>query len=676
MGFINAQGTALYYEEKGNGPSILLIPPSGGTASTWGALADQLTDVGRVIAYDRRGYSRSGGEVVRSATTHTADVAAVVETLGASPAVVVGTSAGATIALDLAVRRPDLVRTVVAHESPWRALLHPDASGLSNLARMQWLAWQGRYDDAAAVLLRWVYAYRDGGSAWDAFPEEWRRTARENGRSVVADLRTTLGSYPRHADLATMTRPVVCTYGSRSGNYMHAITRSLAETIPTATLRRIDGAAHAAPFDTPGAFAQIIADAVHSSDPHSGSHRSASSAQLRPGRAQLSATGVFKEPAYRRRSRQALTVLRAVKADRLRAKSDPWRHAPAVDGVTLRDLVATVAEDARLVRIPVNRPPWTPTGLTVAAGQHVTWLAWGSLYLVRPLGIGVRPRLVLRGRIGDGPPHDSACDTVTFGADLTGEVRLGSATPGEVQPNGAVTTDRFPYWVMSGTLTAVVARWAADTDPQKALKSIAGRDTSGLAADEAERLADPPIPPTGWDSHPLIGSDRGFFTDNGGITAAGDRTVSIIRHPADMPLTPSLRLQWSWRVDELPSHLPEDTTLTHDYLSVALEFDDGQDLTWHWSAALPEGFSYRCPLPHWRRRETHIVVRTGTTDLGRSLDEERPVFADHQAAIGGPAPSRVVRAWLISCTFAQASRTAGEFHRIHLVDGSRTLCVL
>jgi pimeloyl-ACP methyl ester carboxylesterase len=201
--------------------------------------------------------------VARSAALHTADAAAVVEALGAGPAMVVGTSAGATIALDLALRRPDLVRAVVAHESPWRALLHPDASGMSTLMRMQWLAWRGHYGDAAEVLLRHVYAYRDGGSAWDGFPEEWRRTARENGPSVIADLHATLGSYPPRARLSTMSTPVVCTYGSRSRRYMRAITLSLAQAIPTATVRQIDGAAHAVPFDAPSLFAQIIADESH-----------------------------------------------------------------------------------------------------------------------------------------------------------------------------------------------------------------------------------------------------------------------------------------------------------------------------------------------------------------------------------------------------------------------------
>ena len=134
MGFIKARGSNFYYEEQGDGTPILLIPPAGSTASTWGTLVGDLAGVGRVIAYDRRGYTRSGGGTIRSASEHALDAASVLEAFEARPAVVVGTSAGATIALDLAVRRPDLVRAVVVHEAAWRALRHPDAGGLGALA--------------------------------------------------------------------------------------------------------------------------------------------------------------------------------------------------------------------------------------------------------------------------------------------------------------------------------------------------------------------------------------------------------------------------------------------------------------------------------------------------------------------------------------------------------------
>jgi pimeloyl-ACP methyl ester carboxylesterase len=270
MGFIQARGSNLYYEEKGDGPPILLIHPAGGTASTWGSMFGNLAGVGRVIAYDRRGYSRSGGGLVRSASEHAVDAAAVLRALEAGPAVAVGTSAGAAIALGLAVSRPDLVRAVVVHEAPWRALRHPSAASLRTLARVQWLGWRGRDAEAAEVLLRFVYAYRDGGSAWDAFPEEWRRTARENGRPVLADLRSTMGSYPRLKDLAKVTAPVMCTYGSRSASYMRSIMGSLAQAIPTATVREIDAAAHAVAYDAPGNFVQVIGEAVHASETRSG----------------------------------------------------------------------------------------------------------------------------------------------------------------------------------------------------------------------------------------------------------------------------------------------------------------------------------------------------------------------------------------------------------------------
>ena len=263
MSYVNVGGCSLYYEEVGHGVPILLIPPSGATASTWGAFIDELARIGRVIAYDRRGYARSGGEPVHSVSTHTRDAAALLEHLRASPALVVGTSAGATIAVDLAVRRPDLVQAVVAHEAAWRANRHlPNRSQLAALGKIAWWTLRGRHADAAEALLRGAYTYRDGGTAWDAFPEEWRRVGRENARAALADFRNSVGTYPSPADLATVAVPVVCTHGARSPDNMVRITGALAAALPTATTHRIEGAGHAAPFDATANFVQVIAGAI------------------------------------------------------------------------------------------------------------------------------------------------------------------------------------------------------------------------------------------------------------------------------------------------------------------------------------------------------------------------------------------------------------------------------
>ena len=74
----------------------------------------------------------------------------------------VGTSAGATIAIDLAVRRPDLVKAVIAHEAAWRASRHlPNTSQLAAVVKIGWLTLRRRYGDAAETLLRAAYTYRD-----------------------------------------------------------------------------------------------------------------------------------------------------------------------------------------------------------------------------------------------------------------------------------------------------------------------------------------------------------------------------------------------------------------------------------------------------------------------------------------------------------------------------------
>ena len=260
---VGSTGCDLSWEQVGDGVPILLIHPAGATASTWGPVTDELAQVGRVIAYDRRGYSRSGGAPVHSMSTHTADAAALLERLRTPAAVVVGTSAGAAIAVDLAVRRPDLLRAVVAHEFPWRFTHHlPPASQVAALGKIASLVLRGRHGDAVDVLLRAAYTYRDGGTAWDAFPEEWRHVAKDNAKAALADFRNSIRTYPSRAELATIRVPVVCSYGRRSPATMGRLVRSLAAAIPTARTHEVIGAGHAAPFDATSAFVQLVAGAI------------------------------------------------------------------------------------------------------------------------------------------------------------------------------------------------------------------------------------------------------------------------------------------------------------------------------------------------------------------------------------------------------------------------------
>jgi hypothetical protein len=368
-------------------------------------------------------------------------------------------------------------------------------------------------------------------------------------------------------------------------------------------------------------------------------------------------------------------MARAIRAGHRRARETP-STPPPVDGVALRNLLVEVAADAQLLRVTINRPRWTTTKIATTSGEQVTWLAWGRARLVKPLPISVEPHFALAGRVHGGQVHASEHDTYTYTADHDGNVELASLFPGELRPDGSIATDRVPYRAMRGGFTAIVVTWPPETDPRSALQHLAERDPTGLCAAEAARLANPPNAPAGWHHHPLLRPAATYTPSSDGVTIHAHDSVGIVQRPVDVPLTPTLRLRWSWRLDQLPSTLAEDTTLTHDYLSIAVAFDDGRDLTWHWSCALPEGLTYRCPFDHWRRRETHIVVRSGTEGLGRWTQHERPVLADHQAAIGGPPPTHITAVWLIACTFLQGRDGRGAIGPIELADGGETTLVL
>ena len=255
----------LYHEEVGDGVPILLIHPSGATASTWGSAVEELARFGRVITYDRRGYARSGGPPVRQLSRHTADAAGILETTTTEPAVVVGTSAGAMIAVDLAVRRPDLVRAVIEHEGPWRFVRHPPTGQqVAAFSAIASRVLRGHPADAAEALLRSAYRYRDGSSAWDDFPQAWRQAGRENAKPALWDFLITIGNRPSARELATVRVPVVCSYGGRSPSFILRCTRALAGAIPTAKVHRIDGAGHAVPFDATPRFVSLVAETVDS----------------------------------------------------------------------------------------------------------------------------------------------------------------------------------------------------------------------------------------------------------------------------------------------------------------------------------------------------------------------------------------------------------------------------
>lgn len=111
---------------------LLLIHGSGGDMETYRDIIDVLSKRYTVVTYDRRNCGRSTPKSpsrVVSISEHGDDANCLLEILGAENVNVFGSSAGATIGLDLVSRHPERVRALVAHEPPIVNLL-PDAPAL------------------------------------------------------------------------------------------------------------------------------------------------------------------------------------------------------------------------------------------------------------------------------------------------------------------------------------------------------------------------------------------------------------------------------------------------------------------------------------------------------------------------------------------------------------------
>lgn len=131
---LKVPGAKLYYEVRGSGPTLLIIPGGAEDAGVFADLAQWLADRYTVVAYDPRGNSRStfdGEPKELQLDVQGDDAARLIEALSNGPAYVFGTSGGAQIGLNLAARHSELVRALVAHEPPCNMMLDDPSEALA-----------------------------------------------------------------------------------------------------------------------------------------------------------------------------------------------------------------------------------------------------------------------------------------------------------------------------------------------------------------------------------------------------------------------------------------------------------------------------------------------------------------------------------------------------------------
>jgi pimeloyl-ACP methyl ester carboxylesterase len=253
---IGVDGVELAYEERGGGAPVLLVHGTGG--ALWDPLPELLAEQHRTIWYHRRSFGDSVHEPLSDLPRHTRDAAALIEGLGAAPAIVVGHSMGGVIAIDLAIRRPELVRALVLVEPPLHFTMHPSESMQRELGKAMELRASAGDEPAAEHFMRWATTTTDGWNGFELTTPEDRAHLLGNSSAIVHELEGGTGDHISEEELAGIACPLICLVGAITlPEYMEAA-RRIEAALPSLELVSVPGGSHVLHVTHP----QAVADAV------------------------------------------------------------------------------------------------------------------------------------------------------------------------------------------------------------------------------------------------------------------------------------------------------------------------------------------------------------------------------------------------------------------------------
>lgn len=241
---------SLFYELTGDaGPPMALVHGSWSDHHGFDRVVAGLAESFRVLAYDRRGHSRSERPITQGSVREDRDdLAALLDHLGMSPAHVVASSFGGVISLNLATIRPELFRSVVSHEPPLLDVVpfdHPLRTAADDaVARAARLAEQAEADPHEAAR-RFVEEVAFGPGSWDQLTRFLRETFVRNAPTFADERRDREAGRVDLERLRAFNRPILLSKGETSPPYLHAIVDVLVASLPEAEAKTYAGGGHA-----------------------------------------------------------------------------------------------------------------------------------------------------------------------------------------------------------------------------------------------------------------------------------------------------------------------------------------------------------------------------------------------------------------------------------------------
>jgi len=243
----------LHVVRAGQGPRCVLVHGSATEHATWTIqFASRLTAEVRLIAYDRRGAGRSplpDGVPWLTVEEHARDLAGLIDAEG-GPAVVVGSSFGGVVALELTRRWPALVRGAVLLEPPLPPSDDQPSSPPGFLEGLDATAAEHGAPAAAERFLRTVL----GDDAWGKLPRAFQERSKGFWPQIRGDCHALAAYQVRYAELAAIDVPMLLLGGERSAAYFRPTLEALARSLGRARLDVLKGAGHMMQAEAPRGF--------------------------------------------------------------------------------------------------------------------------------------------------------------------------------------------------------------------------------------------------------------------------------------------------------------------------------------------------------------------------------------------------------------------------------------
>jgi pimeloyl-ACP methyl ester carboxylesterase len=228
-------------------PAVLLIHSGGLTSRQWRGLAETLAPHYRVLAPDLLGYGDSGAWPVGHPFHFRQDVALLEALLAeeTAPVHLVGHSYGGLLSLQLALHRPDLVRSIAAYEPVAFSVLDADTRAALDAGKWEWNPGPGGVDED---WLRRFVEWWSGPGAWDRLGAATKDGFRASGWKLYQEVTSLAHDATPLAAYATISVPTLLLAGETSPPVEHQIVERLGAAISRAIVRIIPAAGHMGPI--------------------------------------------------------------------------------------------------------------------------------------------------------------------------------------------------------------------------------------------------------------------------------------------------------------------------------------------------------------------------------------------------------------------------------------------